>query len=207
MNQAVDPARLAHHAEEAGDSDAVVTWATRAAERAAELDSHREAVEQYRRVLRHARALGDLQRADLLARLAYECYLTDLSTEAPGGPRGGAARSGPCRGTWPGGGRAPLDVTAALVGGPQRAGRAPRRARRRGVERHGVHELAMAYSNRAQLCMLRGDLAGTRTWSARCFEVLSRLPQSEQATAVSVHALNNLGTTEFSVGNRDEGRR
>jgi len=68
-------------------------------------------------------------------------------------------------------------------------------------------ELAMAYSNRAQLCMLRGDVEGTRSWSERCFEVLDQLPESDQAIAVSVHALNNLGTTEFSAGDRGEGRR
>ncbi len=158
-------------------------------------------------MLRHAAALGDRQRADLLARLAYECYLTDLSTEAL------AAREEELRIRTVQGDMAGMgDVhrwMSRLHWWEGRSEQAERHAALAVEALSGTEctELAMAYSNRAQLCMLRGDLAGTRTWSARCFEVLSRLPQSEQANAVSVHALNNLGTTEFSVGNRDEGRR
>ena len=54
-----DPARLAHHAEAAGDSEAVLAYAPEAAARAAALGAHREAVQQYRRVLRHADRLPD----------------------------------------------------------------------------------------------------------------------------------------------------
>ena len=49
-----DPARLAHHAEAAGDADAVLRHAPEAAERAARLGAHREAAEQYARTLRWA---------------------------------------------------------------------------------------------------------------------------------------------------------
>ena len=48
-----DFSRLAHHAEEAGDSAAVLEFAPEAARRAAEASAHREAAAQYARALRH----------------------------------------------------------------------------------------------------------------------------------------------------------
>ena len=47
-----DVARLAHHAEEAGDAGAVLRFALAAAERAVSTGAHREAAAQYARVLR-----------------------------------------------------------------------------------------------------------------------------------------------------------
>ena len=47
---ALDFARLAHHAEAAGDADAVVRFALPAAERASSMGAHREAAAQYGRV-------------------------------------------------------------------------------------------------------------------------------------------------------------
>ncbi len=44
---ALDFARLAHHAEAAGDTDAVVRFALPAAERASSMGAHREAAAQY----------------------------------------------------------------------------------------------------------------------------------------------------------------
>ena len=49
---APDLARLAHHAEAAGDADAVLRFAPAAAARAASLGAHREAAAQYARALR-----------------------------------------------------------------------------------------------------------------------------------------------------------
>lgn len=70
------PARLAHHAEEAGDRDAVLRHAPAAARRAAQFRSHREAAEQYRRTLRFAGDLPATERARLLEALAHESYFT-----------------------------------------------------------------------------------------------------------------------------------
>ena len=53
-----DDASMAFHAEAAGDETAVVTYAHRAARRAAELASHREAAAQYERALRFASSRG-----------------------------------------------------------------------------------------------------------------------------------------------------
>ena len=62
----VGDARLALHAEEAGDTAAVLRHGRAAAEHGARIGAHREAAAQYARVLRHADALPAAERADLL---------------------------------------------------------------------------------------------------------------------------------------------
>jgi DNA-binding CsgD family transcriptional regulator len=62
---APDLARLAHHAEAAGDSDAVLRFAPEAGKRAASVSAHREAVGQYERALRFADSLPVGERAAL----------------------------------------------------------------------------------------------------------------------------------------------
>jgi DNA-binding CsgD family transcriptional regulator len=72
-----DPAVLAHHAEGAGDADAIRRHALAAARRAAELGAHREAAAQYERARRYADA-GDQQAlAALQEGLAVEYLLLD----------------------------------------------------------------------------------------------------------------------------------
>jgi DNA-binding CsgD family transcriptional regulator/tetratricopeptide (TPR) repeat protein len=71
-----DPARLAHHAERAGDAAAVLEWAPEAGARAAASAAHREAAEQYERALRFAAGLSQRERAGLLDLYALEAQLT-----------------------------------------------------------------------------------------------------------------------------------
>jgi DNA-binding CsgD family transcriptional regulator len=78
----LDLARLAHHADAAGDGDAVLEFAPRAAERAAAVGAHREAAAQYARALRHADGLPPLQRAALLEQRSFECYTTGKGRDA-----------------------------------------------------------------------------------------------------------------------------
>ena len=77
-----DSARLAHHAEAAGDGDAVLGYARAAAERAAERGAHREAAEQYARCLRFADGLPSEEIADLLEHRSRECSFTLQVEEA-----------------------------------------------------------------------------------------------------------------------------
>lgn len=77
-----DPARLAHHADAAGDAAAVIEHAKAAATRASALSAHREAAEQYDRALRHADELRTATRADLFERAAAACYLTGRFDDA-----------------------------------------------------------------------------------------------------------------------------
>jgi DNA-binding CsgD family transcriptional regulator/tetratricopeptide (TPR) repeat protein len=77
-----DAARLAHHAEEAADEEAVQAFAPVAAAEAAARGAHREAAAQYERVMRHAAGLDLPRRADLLARGGHEFYMIDRFDEA-----------------------------------------------------------------------------------------------------------------------------
>ena len=79
---APDLARLAHHAEAAGDTDAVLRFAPAAGARAASLGAHREAAAQYARALRFGVHLPLAERAELFENRSHACYLTDRSGEA-----------------------------------------------------------------------------------------------------------------------------
>jgi DNA-binding CsgD family transcriptional regulator/tetratricopeptide (TPR) repeat protein len=77
-----DLSRLAHHADAAGDREAVLAYAPGAAAEASGLGAHREAASHYARALRHAEELPPRELADLLQRRSHECYLTDQADEA-----------------------------------------------------------------------------------------------------------------------------
>ncbi|MFL5959717.1 MAG: ATP-binding protein [Gaiellaceae bacterium] len=76
-----DTARLAHHAEAAGDAEAVLRFAPAAAASAEARGAHREAAAQYARALRFAEPRGPAERAELLERRAEACYITDQYDE------------------------------------------------------------------------------------------------------------------------------
>ena len=69
-----DEARLAYHAEGAGDSDLVLEYAPRAGRRASELGAHREAAAQFERAITAASAAPD----DTLAAL-YDAWADQLA--------------------------------------------------------------------------------------------------------------------------------
>ena len=75
-------ARLADHAEQAGDALAAVEFATAAGDSAVGLRARREAAFQYGRALRFAAGVSDEDRLALLEKRSYECYLTDQLPEA-----------------------------------------------------------------------------------------------------------------------------
>jgi DNA-binding CsgD family transcriptional regulator/tetratricopeptide (TPR) repeat protein len=77
-----DDARLAFHAEGAGDGPAVLRYATAAAGRAADLASHREAAAQYQRAVRFAADAETGMAAELYGALAREASLVDQWEEA-----------------------------------------------------------------------------------------------------------------------------
>ena len=77
-----DDARLAFHAEAAGDGAAVLRYASAAARRAAGLKSHREAAAQYERALRSAASADPATLAGLYDGFAYEVSLLDRWQDA-----------------------------------------------------------------------------------------------------------------------------
>lgn len=208
------PARLAHHADACGDSLAVVASGVEAAAQAARLGAHREAVEQYRRVLRHADRLGDghvppQRRAELLTALGYELYVTaetdaavsalesarDLWAAAGSTVRVGDAWRALSRLSWFAGHSEDAETQARMAIDLLEREPGP------------TAELGFAYSNRAQLRMLARDLEGTRDWGARSLAVADRLEPGPARTELRVHALNNLGSIEATAGDVAAGTR
>ena len=77
-----DPSRIAHHADEAGDANAVLAHAPAAARHASSTGAHREAAGQYARALRYAGQLAEAERAELLTAYADEAQLTGRYSES-----------------------------------------------------------------------------------------------------------------------------
>ena len=195
-----DVARVAHHAEAAGDIPAVLEFAPAAAERAADFGAHGESAAQFARALRFADGLSGQERAHLLERRAYECYLIHAIDEAIEArrlalvehrSRRDRLREGDTR-RW-------LSRLAWFAGDGAEAEAEARAAIRLLEPLPSSPELAMAYSNMAQLRMLAGDVPGTRDWGGRAIELAERLGYTD----VLVHALNNVGSAELSGGSID----
>jgi len=79
-----DDARMAFHADGAGDGPAVLRYAPGAAQRAAELGAHREAAAQYERALRFSGETGAAEAARLYDAFGYEASLLDRMQDAVG---------------------------------------------------------------------------------------------------------------------------
>ncbi len=191
-----DSARLAHHAESAGDTAAVLAHAIPAARRAAALGAHRAAAEQYDRAVRFGGGLPMAQMADLLERHSYECYLTnrfDVSAASRGRAltcwraAGDRLRQGDAL-RW-------LSRLAWFRGAAADAGSYGHEAVAVLEQLEPGPELAMAYSNLAQLGMLSGDTAATVHWGGLAIDLAERLDRTD----ILAHALNNVGTVEASA--------
>ncbi|MEP6619811.1 MAG: AAA family ATPase [bacterium] len=190
----VSVARLVHHADHAGDNAAVLRLGPIAAEQAASVGAHREAAALYGRVLRIADALPKRDRAVLYERYSYECYLTNAIDAA-------------CSA------RAEALALWRELGDRVREGDTLRwmsrvwwsTGNRDAGERFGAEavevleqlppgrELAMAYSNRAQLALLADDTDAAVFWGTRAIGMAEPLGDTE----CLCHALNNVGTAEF----------
>jgi DNA-binding CsgD family transcriptional regulator/tetratricopeptide (TPR) repeat protein len=180
---AQDMARLAHHADAAGDADAVLRFAPEAAARASALGAHREAAEYYRRALTHAHTVTLEQRASLLERYGHECYLTDEAEEAIGGWQAAAAcyrelgdrrREG-----------ATLVEAASIHWCPGRG----QDAKRAGLEAVALleelppgPELVVGYANMSFLYRMSADLATARQWSDRAASTAQELGDPDAMT-------------------------
>lgn len=77
-----DLARLAHHAEGAGDREAILEYAPKAARRAASASAYREAAALYGLALRYAEGVPPVGRAHLLEEYANQCAHVDQLTTA-----------------------------------------------------------------------------------------------------------------------------
>jgi DNA-binding CsgD family transcriptional regulator/tetratricopeptide (TPR) repeat protein len=189
-----DPARQAHHAEAAGDGEAVLEYAVAAARRAVALRAHREAAAQYARALRFAADLPPAGRAALQEARAYECYLTDQLDEAIAARRGALA-------AWrQAGDRAKvgenlrwLSRVLWFTGRNAEAEQAAREALAVLEALPPGGQLAMAYSNQSQLRMLADDRDEASAWGERAIALAERLGERE----ILAHALNNVGSARL----------
>jgi DNA-binding CsgD family transcriptional regulator/tetratricopeptide (TPR) repeat protein len=195
-------ARLTHHAQAAGDRDAVLRWAPQAAEQAARAGAHREAAAHLGQALRFADGVPLERRADLLARRVDECWMTDQFDAAIEAQE----QVLKCRrqlGDDYGEGDAVrtlsrlmffvarvLDGEALALESVELLERLP-----------PGHELAMAYGNLSQRRMVLEDVEGAVAWGDRALELARRLDDTEAL----VYALTNVGAAEFQAGS-DEGR-
>jgi DNA-binding CsgD family transcriptional regulator/tetratricopeptide (TPR) repeat protein len=190
-------ARIAHHAEEAGDREAVTQWAPQAAQRAAASGAHHEAAAQWARALRFSSALPAPTLAPMFESRSYECYLTDQLGEALEareralelwGEVGNVARQGDCL-RW-------LSRLWWLLGDRPRADRYAVEAATLLESLAPGRELALAYSNSAQLAMLGAKTAEAVAWGERAIDLAEHLGDRETLA----HALNNVGTAQLLNG-------
>jgi DNA-binding CsgD family transcriptional regulator len=194
----LDLARLAHHAEAAGDGPAVLRHAPAAGERAAELGSPREAQHHYFRALRFAKDIDPLARADMLERFADLAYVSDMRAEAVDAVDEAIAihrRSGDVMRE----GNA-LRRRTELLGCIGRAHEAADTAREtiRVLEQAPPGpDLAYAYSKMAGLSTLTHDMAAAVEWGTKAIALANEV----DARRPLVHALNNVGMSELMVGN------
>ena len=189
-----DYARLAHHAEAAGDVEGVMRWAPAAAERAGSSGAHREAAAHYSRALRFADATPLARRAELLSRLADECYMTDQFTEAIEAQR--LALECQRRLSDPRGEGDALRSLARLLRfvGRTADGHAAALEAVELLERLPPgRELALACCTSSHLCLSREDLDGAGAWAGRALALARELDDSEAI----VYALINIGTVDF----------
>jgi DNA-binding CsgD family transcriptional regulator len=197
-----DLARLAHHADGAGDAPAVLAHAPAAAARAAALGAHREAADQYARALRFAAAAPPAERAQLLEVYADECMLVDRLDEATRA-RGEAIDLHHEAGDRLREGKALAVNAAALV----RAGRNPEAeaASRRAIAVLGPlppgPALAYAYRIQANLRMLNRDRAEAVRWSRKAITLAERCGKRE----IVVAGYNTMGAAMLVYGD-DRGR-
>ncbi|HEY6825105.1 MAG TPA: AAA family ATPase, partial [Steroidobacteraceae bacterium] len=186
----VSESRLVHHAVRAGDIAAVLEFAPRAAERSAGVGAHHEAIAYYRTALGHAERMSPELRGTLLDSLAYECFLTSEIDAAIVAQRDALA-------IWR------SSENAKRAGDTMRSLSRLHWVRGRGAEAHRYaaeavaaleplgpsDELAMAFSNMAQLAVLASHDDAAIEWGERAIELASRLGNDE----ILAHALNNVG--------------
>jgi DNA-binding CsgD family transcriptional regulator/tetratricopeptide (TPR) repeat protein len=192
-NGSPDLARLAHHAEAAGDADAVLRFAPAAGARAASLGAHREAAAQYARALRFGERLPTAERADLLERRSRECYLTDQYDEGIAS----LEQALECRRTL-GDSLKEGDALRRLsefLWCPGRTAEAERSARDAVAlleELPPGRELAWAYANLAGLCGAAVRSEEAIAWAERGLELAERIDDEE----IAVHALSTIGACQ-----------
>lgn len=190
-------ARIVHHAAACGAADAIVEFAPAAARQAAALGAHRQAAAHYQHALEQRDSVSDRVRGEWFERCAYEHYVTGDVQAARERQREALAVS-VRRDDSLGAGRNLrwLSRLAWFVGDREEAERCANESIHTLAAFPDTEELAMAYSNRSQLDMLRRDLDGCVNWGTWAIDLARRLKSRD----VLLHALNNVGTARVGSG-------
>ncbi len=193
----VSHAELVHHASGSGSAEDVLVHAPAAAAEASAVGAHREAVAYSRIAVEHAGDLPLEVRAGLLGKLAFEYYVTDQIAPAIDAyhaalegwrARGDMLKAGDTlrwlsRMYWHLGRKSEAEGYAAAA--IETLELLPRGA-----------ELAMAYSNRAQLAALAHRSAPAIEWASKAVAIAQELGNGQ----VLSHALNNRGVGRINGG-------
>ncbi|WP_055617136.1 ATP-binding protein [Streptomyces phaeochromogenes] len=192
-----DPARVVHHAAEAGDQEAIARYGPDAARDASGAGAHREAAAHLRLVLRQRDRFEAAELADLLERFAVESYTIADSAAAVDAEQDAVAL------------RRFLGDTRALgadlrwlsrihwwAGNADEAQRAAREAIAVLEDAGDDRLLALALSNTSQLHMLSERTALAIDFGERAIALARRTGDD----AILAHALNNVGSARWRDG-------
>ncbi len=193
-----DVARTAHHARVGGDVEALLRLAPLAARRAADMESHYEAVSHLRALEPHVDRFDDGMCADHYDLWAYEEYLLNETTRAEEiigyaidirRRLGDPAKLGNS-----------LLIASRIAWVQTRRATAVELANEAAsvLEPVGGDHLAMAYSTISQLAMLASDGARTMEYGELAIAVAGEGPSQARA-----HATNNIGTMKMITGYPD----
>lgn len=196
--EAVELARLVHHAAAGEDDEAVLAWAPLAAREAAALGAHLQAAGHLATALRFAGAAGKAVRAQLLEDWSYEAGLSQALDDEVIAARKKAVQLWRELGRrdkvglnlrwlsrlyWYRGESILADeYLTEAVSELEASGPGP--------------ELAMAYSTRSQYHMLHDRMEEAVNWGKRAIELASRVDAQE----TRAHALNNVGSALLFSG-------
>ncbi len=197
VSRNADIARIVHHARQADDRAAIARYAPVAGRRASAAAAHREALAHFQIAVERGDELPTDNRARLLTDYVIECYFTNDAAEGLAAAEralelwrelGVTNREGDLLRWisrlhwWLGHSEKAVENGLAAV---EVLSSVPR-----------SKELAMAYSNLAQIFMLAQDADAAEGWATRAITVAREF--DDQNTLA--HALNNLGSTRLRVG-------
>ncbi len=187
-------ARIIHHAVSAHNKEVIIKYATDAAKQASKLGAHKLAANHYQNALRFIDGLPFQKQLELYEGRAYECYLTSQVEEGIKAAK------------------IIIDILKKHPD-PKREGENYRRMSRmfwydcqdiKGEEYLDKaiqifetippgKQLAMAYSNKSQVYMIRGNKELAVKWGEKAI----KLARSVNDLDAEVHALNNIGSAKM----------
>ena len=194
-----DIARIVHHARQARDPAAIAQYAPGAGRRASAAAAHREALAHFRVAVEYADQLNMEDRAQLLTDYAVECYFTNEALD-------GLASAEQALALW----RELSDTIREgevlrwlsrlhwWLGHGEQAIECGRAAVEVLTLVDQSKELAMAYSNLAQVFMLSQQSDSAEAWATKAIAAARELDDRRTLA----HALNNLGSTKLRLGDR-----